>query len=876
MFAYIDNHGELTQSMVNQYNDSMIFLGDEKQIFVPLINAYVGIGTTAYNNLLAQIGQSNDNLNEYNKYIHNDTVTSIYTQFSPDELESIRSTAANGQISVRGITISTQPQTEVVFKANKNVVLKGLNDYNLSDGKDELGRTVNTYNTSGITLNIEHNGTVQVGRYEFNGVQYSYTYYNPYDTITIDDTKTWSYITSSNSYMTHFVTRFASEQANRVYKNLLGESDVYIEKEFDEAFNYDKNEDYNTNWLYDFKDVFVKQADGSYHQVNVENDTNGGGFAISLNGQVIYTNMPITNGQITINGVNKNVVSNSSLKNMLAGPGNNGLYGGYIELVNNDVIPVWYHRDDSATASVNKNIADGIQTLKEVAYILDVLTDGNEDDAINLAYNISYNFVEIQALKDWQQRLGNETVSSFKSESSNELLTVNYYSMNLWDKDKDADGAAIGKVKLDLDLRLAQTYILNGVTYVAYQTNHPGANLTYFAYTGDLTEARNYLILDNTPGTGTGLAGTNSSKTDDIIWLLKHQDPGKYNNPNVDPGVQLYILNYDDPNDGYKVTSRSPGSSIRFSQMTNNGVNGQYFYFPYRQCMYDFSKGLTDVKWVTSYVHWASEELAERLSGVNEAVMTYITERIDALDYQDYDNTYLGMFVSEVSEEDGIISVTKKKIPLDTILKNDIYYTNDIYLHITTAEAQLGSNIDHIYRYEEDPITNTYHFAKLTSTQVNALNRNIDMFDNIYYKTSLASMQPVPGSTSANPATVGDMILNGGHVTYFYKKETNGYTEYLPLDIHTAYTEGTLFTQDVVTDDNTIYYWAGTASQVKYFDINTIHRTNGSTSTLFTSYITYLAAASAQNSGLADAWDVRRTIESMFQWVNIKTNKIIS
>ena len=71
MFAYIDNHSELTQSMVNQYNDSLIFLGDEKQIFVPVINAYVGIGQSAYNYLLSRIGNSNNNITEYNKYIHN-------------------------------------------------------------------------------------------------------------------------------------------------------------------------------------------------------------------------------------------------------------------------------------------------------------------------------------------------------------------------------------------------------------------------------------------------------------------------------------------------------------------------------------------------------------------------------------------------------------------------------------------------------------------------------------------------------------------------------------------------------------------------------------------------------------------------------------
>ena len=42
-----------------------------------------------------------------------------------------------------------------------------------------------------------------------------------------------------------------------------------------------------------------------------------------------------------------------------------------------------------------------------------------------------------------------------------------------------------------------------------------------------------------------------------------------------------------------------------------------------------------------------------------------------------------------------------------------------------------------------------------------------------------------------------------------------------------------------------------------------------------TTYITPLQSASPTNTGLADAWNVRQTIESMFAWVNLKTNKII-
>jgi len=856
MFAYIDNHSELTQSMVNQYNDSLIFLGDEKQIFVPLINAYVGIGQTAYENLLSRIGDSNNNLNEYDKYIHNDTVTSIYAQFSPTELEIARNDTnnVNHRITVRGISIDEEITSYTIFKANKNVVLKGFNDYGLVDGKDELGRVVNTSYTSGINVSITHASNIRTGKYSFNGIEYSYTYYDPYDIITIDDTKTWSYIKSSNSYMIDFVTKFSSEQANRVYKNILGIADnngnVYIEKEFDEAFNYS---DY-TKELTVFKDVYVKMSNGIYKPVTVENEQDSnGGFVIKVKDlnnidQIIYAD-----------NSTQTVLNNNQLKQLLAGQGNDGIYGGYIER-NGEVIPVWYHKDTSTTGSSYINLVDGIQTLREVAYILDQITDGTSDDGINLAYNISSNYIEIQELKKWAAQIGNETVSSFKSESGTDLLTVNYYSTNLWDKDRDADGASIGKIKLDLDLRLAQTYELNGVTYAAYLTNHdvPDQYKTYFIFTGDDTDKNNYILLD----------GTNHNNVRD---LLGKQDPSLVGNSTI----KLYRFIYD-KTDNTKIIGKEQTGSVTLNDInnSNSSIINQYIYFPYTLVNYDFSKGLTDVKWVTTYVSYVNSYLNNRINNLD--VSGQIDSMINTLNYNDSDQTSQGLFVTYVTESAGIINVHKKKLPLDTILKNDVYYTNDIFLHISTADALTAPYSSALYK-----IDNNGNYVSISSS---SLDSSIAFYEDLYYKTSLANMSSVPGLydvngiANTNPAaSVEDMILNSGNVTYFYKKvNSNNYTEYLPLDIQKAYTEGTLFDNDVVKDDNTIYYWIGTPGQIKYFDVSTIQRNDGSTTTLFTSYITYLASASSTNSGLADAWDVRRTIESMFQWVNIKTNKIIS
>lgn len=849
MFAYIDNHSELTQSMVNQYNDSLIFLGDEKQIFVPVINAYVGIGQSAYNYLLSRIGDSNNNITEYDKYIHKDTVTGIYAQFSPTELEVYRNGTAGGSnhsVTVRGETINTEAISYSIFKANTNVVLKGLNDYDLTNGKDELGRTVSTSYTSGINVTINHSSNAHTGVYTINGVDYTYTYYDPYDVITIDDTKTWSYIKSSNSYLINFTTRFASDQANRIYKNLLGVSDgqsVYIEKDFDEAFNWSDD----TKQLTVFDDVYVKMKDGSFNPVTVENENDAnGGFVIKVKDsqnvdQIIYT----------INST-QTKLTNDQLKALLAGPDNGGagLYGGYVTISGN-VIPVWYHRNNDTSASSQINIADGIQTLKEVANILDQITDGTQDDGINLAYNIAWNHDRIIDLQEWKNGIGNETVSSFKSESRNNLLTVNYYSTNLWDKDRvSPDGASIGKVKLDLDLRLAQTYELGGVTYAAYLSDHnvPAGNLTYFIYKGDRTDINNYREIS-------------SSNRNELAQLLQKQDPSLTNSSSI----SIYTISRDSvTNDIIEATESSTTLSSFKNASNTAGLNGKYIFFPYEEKDYVFNTGLTDVHWVTTYVGWAYNELANRITSVNGDIQDLIQTTIQGLDKPDTE--VAGQYVSQVTETDGIITVTRKKLPLDTILKNDVFYTHDVYLHISSADAKNSNYSNSIYRLENG------QYTKIPQNNINSIGTE-GIYDDIYYKTSLASMTAVAANTSVN-----DMILNAGNVSYFKKQTTHGGSriEYLPIDIHLAYTSGTLFTNDKVTAGDTIYYWNGVVHNSKYFDVGTVQLSDGSTTTLFTSYITYLAASSEYNTGLADAWDVRRTIESMFQWVNIKTNKIIS
>ena len=846
-FSYIEKANELTQDMINQYNSSLIFLGDEKQIFVPVINTYVGLGQTAYSYILNKFELTDINFSEYDKYIHNDTVTSIYAQFSPEELLEAMRQANNHQIVIRNKSINEEPIAYTTFKANKNIVIKGLNQYN------DFNNTVDESVHSGVDINIKHAGSVQRGTYKFNGKEYSYTYYNPYDVITVDDTKTWSYITSSNTYIVDFVTKFATQQANRVYKNLLGEDDSYIEKQFDEAFHYDNV----TGQLIEYEDVYVKWYNAAYKPIKVINTDNG--YRIQVIGEVD----PDTNEEYIIySTISGDTIA--TLEDILAGPNSTSnqkgaKYGGYWTDTNNNIYPIWYHLENTGKSTID--IVDGIQTLKEVAYVLDRITDGTDtgNDGISIAYNIAQNYRDIKELQAWRDQIGDETVSSFKSTSNTDLLTVAYYSVDKWNINDDK---AVGHVKLDLNLTLAQTYVLDGITYAAYLTNNqvPDDQITYFIKHDDITSFKNYISLCTDDP-----QKVNTSYTD-LINIICEQ------NPLIDPLTDhVSILSIRDVNGELIIenTGSVLVSDLIYLDSQDQANLDKYIYFPYTKSNYIFDKGLTDINWVTTYVGWTSYNILYKVDQINQSLSQEISDAIDSLDYNDEDNSSIGEFVTKVDEENGVISVTRQKLPLDHILKNDINTTAEVYIHTSVANAKtliLNNSVVFI-----NDGTGYMQIDNMTTFNNISEGRDDNDYTLFYIKKPLADMNPVPVDT-----TVNELLTNAGNATYFYKDNSTGITRYLPLDIQSENKNGGLLEEAKVAESDTIYYLnKSTFINTKYFDVNTIHQRNGSTTTLFTSYITYLAAASEISTGLADAWDVRRSIESLFKWVNIKTNTII-
>ena len=904
MFTYIQNHSNLTPSMINEYKNSMIFIGDQKQIYVPVINSYVGLGVDAYSYILDKFNNNEADLLDLLNHINKNNVTSIFAQYSEKDFAN----KADGPYYIPYPDVVADPQhnndrdhelyvevhggsinSSVIesLKAKRNVVIRGIHD------EDVLLNSSNT--NSGINVTIHHDGVLSQGE---DG-KYSYSYHDPeHDIILIDDSKTWDHIAYLNTYMIDFTTKFATQQANRIYKNIIGEGDdpVYIEKEFDEAFI-----SYQTG-LKSIENVYVKDVNNHYYPIYVGSEIDSSNSSFTTNDQIndpdsnhpnpsyiyVYNNINNTYSPIYTYNTDPNVPREYSyidVVNIAFDTSNGGLE--YIK-GSQSFTPVWYQKDDAITSTYNMNISDGIQTIKEVAYILDVITNGDMNDtAISLSYNIAQNWQDIQELKKFQSGIVESAVTSVEGNSSNEYLTMTYYSKELWG---NGDSPAKGGVAIDLGLVLAQTYVANGSTYAAYLSNHVNnINIQKYYYTlKDPTNYNNYYH-----------ASILNDSESELYKMLQ-----EYFNAADDSAVSniaVRVANRTVDQDTGKVSYSIQGTDNIIIQNIRN--EDRYIYWD-KHRVFNFNnvqtkeilptKGLTTVDWVTTYVGWAAENIINRVNNVNAATSEAINNAITSLyaytgdayghDTSYSDQTNVGLFVSHVTEHNGIIEVHKKKLPLDNIISSTTFTPGITINNSNEGHILCSIEPEFVSKYKS---TNSYNFYEVDSNGniIRQILSNVDTIDlNSNYKIDCGQISAFNIVPTNN--TINDIIVNLGKVSYFYKEsiknssnqEAVNYDQYIPLDPQIAYSDTSLglFDANGNVIENKIYYSTSSSFNQNYY-LRTIthHNEDGSTSTSINAYISYLATASKTSTGFADAWDVRRTIESMFTWVDITTNKII-
>lgn len=179
LFAYIYNGNELTTTVKEKFKKSLIFLGYEGQIYNPLTNTYVGVGTTAYTNLKKYTEDIDERLTALNQALTSSLVSSVYANHGKEDLALIT--------HMGGLEADVfKSYTGDIFATN-DIILKGIGDYdvenrvrttkefinvkngNISDDINEAflnsylvnSDKTNPFATSGITVKLEK------GRYKY-------------------------------------------------------------------------------------------------------------------------------------------------------------------------------------------------------------------------------------------------------------------------------------------------------------------------------------------------------------------------------------------------------------------------------------------------------------------------------------------------------------------------------------------------------------------------------------------------------------------------------------------------------------------------------------------------------------------------------------
>lgn len=874
LFAY--SYAKINDAdLLKQYENSLIFLGYEGQIYQPLTNTYIGIGKTAYNNLVNQINDVTGNkISEVVDYLNKTNTGKIYAQYSDPEFNNLYPGGGSGNIGSFNTDIY---DANNIYTTSNEIVLRGANQFTGIPVAD-MGGLQNVFANSGINVSIKRGAQHVIDVNPVTGeenVAYFETSY-----ITIDDSYTWSYIGNVNAYITNYAQKIAVDQANRVYKNLLGiNDDVHIEKGFNEAFTF--NTLTNELVTMDGGQVFVKVKGPNY----------GDSAGQSLTD---FTFEPVTIdnslGQMTIGeGNNKLVIFKRDTTTGQWKPWTEGEQGcpdftntfsfvegdGSMAYYNWDgdgddykeYVPIFYQKDSSYTAYTNINIADGINTIKEVAYILDLITDGTADDGINLTYNIVQNGKDITYLLNWKEEIGDHSVTSITAEDNDSnLITLTQYSV-----DHKGEGETTGDVVIETKLNVAP--VIPNRSYIkGYDTNDDPiyGNRDYAVYDPDLlTDAEQFLytyqwIYNPNYSTSTGNFTSTAESGPTYVggwftyagWQANKSNYLVENNRFIADGSNnvwvIESITGTPPTTPAEIDFGSVTVSPTTVALVENLTGFSLIYIPWSLPSQSSPEkdgvldALTDVRWVTSYVNAAYEDLKGQIRDTGGGATEMIEEEFlkRTVSYA----APAGKYFTGISQDNGILSTyTVANLPTDFLSSDSTVTSYNIkYVKVTGAEISNTAEFSNKIIYDENfaPVIGDYtaddtiYYVKLadgtngftqlgTSYQITDINKSIYILDGNVYK----------------PISIQDAIADGGISSNF------------------------------ATIANSYFYASETAANDKYLEANSIHiEYEGSNKFRVNANITYVRNATDTNTGFADAYDVRKTIEDMFTWIDLSTN----
>lgn len=392
LISYVRHGVDINDEIKQIYNNSLIFIGDEGQIYVPAMNTYVGIGETAYTATIDRIAAVEDQIRKLAETLGTDLVSKIYANYSSRDLTTM------------GTGVASATTLDETWALKNDVTIKGVNDYDPTTGfartplnpysitnADGTLNTTLTYSalyhngvdehdsalpTSGITV-TPHWGTIERDTNPVTGQMVTKRFGNY---ITIDDSLTWSYMTSAYSYTLNFAQRYTANEVDRLYHNLIGDSEpVYTPIPLGYIV---------TN----VTDLWASLSDTDKAQYATNN-----GVIVANNGDTPPTYWTVKTGinlsyatyttPFETSDKVYHTITSADIAAILTAGGadqqNNPIeLGQYVQYTTDyshlsvGVFPQLYVVDTQYDSSYNMNIRDGINTLKEVAYLLDLLSDG--------------------------------------------------------------------------------------------------------------------------------------------------------------------------------------------------------------------------------------------------------------------------------------------------------------------------------------------------------------------------------------------------------------------------------------------------------------------------------------------------------------------
>lgn len=630
LFAYIGKGSEINDRIKNKFAKSLIFIGDEGQIYNPLTETYIGIGKTAYTHTLTYIAEAHDKVDALNTALTSSLVSGIYANWSEDEWNELLNNNGPGGIGYLFEGDSTNADLKNIADLGKifatnNIVLKGIGDYdpethlahtkefvniddpNLTEDQKKIleysyvnypsDTTASRFATSGITVKLEKGinkylyeiaADIELDESDFtvangfagNKIPEEYenrkiwlsdeergeieksaskdifdkyfektdTFVQGTNTLSIDDTLTWSYIANAYSYSLSFAKNYTNNEINRIYSEILGFAEpvlvpvpVTVAKEqvVNGSYTFDAVGELNNPFTFELnKDTIYLRRELIVQETPIEKPATSSDRAtvkiFSGDVQAIpysqYQYLEWKDGKVIwkqdgegegvdacgsnrLYFMDRDVVDHNDLA---AGP-NKDYYNNkylYTPVENLDEIKdsnvFLYVVNKEAIHNSEINLADGINTFKEVAYILDAITDGlsgdKDENGISLAYNIAYNYrwneaqdKRLAAIED-----GTNVVSSLSTGNNNKYVETRLHSslVNIVGEDSDYEDGETPYTAYTLGS--GATIDLSNEYYVRYLVPGSEDNYAYFqvldsdlaAYNAALTEYYNDIDPD--------------------------------------------------------------------------------------------------------------------------------------------------------------------------------------------------------------------------------------------------------------------------------------------------------------------------------------------------------------------------------------------